>query len=511
MFDTIRNFFSADSTLPPPEDPKVKKGGLSVPSFLRQAKPSKTTPLPLTDRRLINTDLTTMRTGASTYAVVREFVAASPDLSAAVWAYVRNCVTQDMSAIGKNRDNTFNAEATALAQQFIVNFNVLGNYGGGYTWAPSIVSLAESLVKELLQYGSCSAELILDKSYVPIRIQPVSVTNVKFLPDDKGVLKPQQTIGSTTTDLDTPAYVYVALDQDLLEPYSNSPLEASLQPALFSTEFINDVRKVIQKVLHPRMFATLSEERLKTYLTVAAQHDPALRKTEIDAIVEGIKNSINNLEPEDALVLLDSVKVDLLNNGNTSLSDEYKIVKEISDAKLATGAKTMPAILGHGSASSNVASTETLLFMKSVLGVQAKINELFSKLFTLAVRLLGQDAYIEFKFAEVDLRPKSELEAFKAVKQSRILELLSLGLMTDEEACIELTGKLPPAGYKPLTGTMFKAGANSGVGNAASGSPTGGDTGQGDQSKSNDGSTMNKNLNSDAPKGVKSQNNKSKG
>ena len=40
-----------------------------------------------------------------------------------------------------------------------------------------------------------------------------------------------------------------------------------------------------------------------------------------------------------------------------------------------------------------------------------------------------------------------------------VLEQLSLGLISDEEACLRLTGKLPPAGYKPLSGTFFKAGA----------------------------------------------------
>ena len=35
------------------------------------------------------------------------------------------------------------------------------------------------------------------------------------------------------------------------------------------------------------------------------------------------------------------------------------------------------------------------------------------------------------------------------------LEKLSLGLITDEEASLTLTGKLPPPGYKPRAGTMF--------------------------------------------------------
>jgi hypothetical protein len=71
---------------------------------------------------------------------------------------------------------------------------------------------------------------------------------------------------------------------------------------------------------------------------------------------------------------------------------------------------------------------------------------------------MGEDIYVQFEFARVDIRPDAELEAFKTMKQSRILEQLSIGMISDEEAAIALTGKLPPPGYKPLSGTFFKAG-----------------------------------------------------
>jgi hypothetical protein len=48
------------------------------------------------------------------------------------------------------------------------------------------------------------------------------------------------------------------------------------------------------------------------------------------------------------------------------------------------------------------------------------------------------------------------------MRQSRILEQLSLGLITDAEANLELTGTLPPPGAPKLSGTMFK---NSSPGN----------------------------------------------
>ncbi len=73
----------------------------------------------------------------------------------------------------------------------------------------------------------------------------------------------------------------------------------------------------------------------------------------------------------------------------------------------------------------------------------------------MAVRLLGHQASVKFKYEDVNLRPEIELESFKVIKQSRLFKELSLGLRSDEEVSIELTGTLPPKGFIPLSGTRF--------------------------------------------------------
>jgi hypothetical protein len=112
---------------------------------------------------------------------------------------------------------------------------------------------------------------------------------------------------------------------------------------------------------------------------------------------------------------------------------------------------------------------------------------MYSRMLTMAMRIMGYDVIVEFKYADIDLRPKAEMAAFAQTNQQMVLELLSLGLVSDAEASLRLTGKLPPAGYKPLSGTMFKQGAQK--------ADTQGNYG----GASNDGSTLNKNLAPDTP------------
>lgn len=448
--------FSAAILLPPVPVPKTRPGQTAIPSFLRQATPDPNSNLQRRDRRLASTDITTLRLGTNSQQVIRDFVAASPDLAMAVSTYIRIGIPNHFKIKAYNMDGTFNVDATNLAHQILTRMDILGNYEDGFSGIWSLRSTSEALAKELIMFGACSAELVLDKARLPRGFVPISTRDIRFRPDNQWT-KPIQDIGGQEVDLDIPTFFYCSIDQDLKEPYADSPLEAAIQPVLADQEFQNDLRRVLKRAIHPRLDVSINLEMLKKSMPAEYLHDPQKFKEYLDRVIADVEAQVNGLRPEDALVHYDFVTLEYKNNGSDSTSDNYEILQKIVNAKLATGARSLPSILGHGSGSQNIASSETLLFIKNADGlVRSKLNEIYSKAFTLAVRLFGQDAYVKFEYDPIDLRPEVELEAFRSMKNSRILDLLSLGMITDEEAAIELTGKLPGATYKPLSGTYFR-------------------------------------------------------
>lgn len=487
---------SAATDLPTPETPKVKNKQQVLPSYLKTANPNPDSALTATDRRLINTDLTTLRQGANTRKIIRDFVRSSPDLSAAITAYVRTGITSGYTAVAKNPDGSFNPEGTATLAQMITRLNILNDYSIGYDDSLSIRGLSETWARELLMNGAMAGELVLDKARLPDKMQPISIEQIRLYPSRDGKkMVPTQFLAGTEISLDIPTFFMVYLDQDTLEAYPISPIEPALQAVLFSIDFMNDIRRIVKKAIHPRVVVSIDEDKFYKSLPPDIKNDSDKLTEHLNQVIADVAEQINGLEPEDALVVFDSIGIDIQDHGNTNLSNEYTVIQEMADAKMATGAKVMPTLLGKSSGTSNVASAEVLVFMKYVEGtVWSKLNEMFSKMFTLGLRLLGLDVYVEFSYNSIDLRPDSELESFRAVKQSRILELLSLGLMGDDEASVILTGHLPPAGYKPLTGTGFRA--NTSVEPA----------GDGYNGASNSGSTTNQNLERGKPGAPKSQN-----
>lgn len=457
--DSIAEFLdvSAATQLPPIAPPKVRPGSSTFPSYLKTTAPSNL-PLDQVDRKLASTDTTSLRNGASTRQIIADFVAASPDLSAAVWAYIRLGIPQSYTAVAKNPDGTFNREATMLAQHVLTRLNLLPDYvTDGFTGPQSVRATSESLAKELIQYGSCCGEMVLNKARLPARIQPISTTQIKFVAANDKTLIPWQYIGSEKIPLDISTFFYVTLDQSLLDPYSSSPIESAIKPVIYSESFANDITRIVAKVIHPRQKIRIDEEMLRKNLSQEAQMDPAKAAEELNAVISQVEQKINSLRPEDALVYLSSVGFEVENPSNAGLAAEYTVLQEMSNARLSTGSKTNGTVLGYASGSSNIASAEIMLFIRSCTGaIKAPLEEFWSRALTLGVRLFGLDVVVEFKFAAIDLRPDAELASFRQTEQMMVLELLSLGMISDDEACLRLTGSLAPPGMTPLSGTMFK-------------------------------------------------------
>lgn len=461
LITSARRFLAA-TVLPEPAPPKAPKGQTSLPGYRRQVAASASA-ITKPDRRLANTDTLTLRNAASTKATIRSFAIASPDMSAAVNAFLRVGIPERYTVIARTMDGVISPEGTQLAQQVLRRATYVPDYSLGFNTTASVYALACSLGKELLYYGAAAMEVALDSARIPAQFAPVHSPSVKFYEDGPG-LRPVQEVGGEELDLDIPTFFYTSLDQDLLDAYSSSPMEAALQPVLADQDFMNDLRRVLKRAVHPRITATIIEEKLRAAAPLEALNDPEKLATFTNGVLATVIDNLTNLAPEDALVGFDSIEYGYLDGDSPDVAANVQAVQNLLNAKMATGTKTMPAVLGHGQGG-NHASTEAVLFTKQANMVRLHISELFSRALTLSCRLMGQEVYVEFQYDTIDLRPEAELEAYRLMKQNRITDQLSMGMVSDEEACVQITGNMPPPGMPKLSGTMFKAGTPNPEGN----------------------------------------------
>lgn len=447
------------------ETPKVSNKQTTLPGYVPSAS-FVSAPLQRKDVNAASSDIAAVsRRGTTTPDVIRSLTRLHPDASAAKNAYIRVGIPEKYLIIARNPDNTINREATQLVKNIASRLDNMPDYASGYAQISSLRSTAEALANEMLIEGGMALELVLDKFYMPYKFQPVPVKQIIWREDkDPQHVFPQQNIAGQFIDLDQPTFFYTSIDQDLLTAYAVSPFEGAVQPVIASADFIQDMRRIVKRAVFPRMDVTIDEAKLRARIPPEILNDSIKCEEYINSVISSLEQTINAVGPEEALVHFDFITVKQVEDTGGDSADAFETVKSIYDEKVSTGAKTLPSILGHGSGSQNVASTETLVFMLSTNGIiRLKLHEIFSKAFTLSARLFGHDVVVEFKYDEINLRPDLELEAFRSMKQSRIRELWSDGLLSDDEASLLLTGNLTPEGFKPMSGTGFFKGGGAPV------------------------------------------------
>lgn len=445
------------SSLPPLAPIKAPNGGgAALPSYRKTVKANPGVQIQRKVFDVTNVDVvSTYRRGATTVDNVRAFSRFSPEMSAAFAANNRVGIPEKYTTIARNPDGSFNLPGTMLAMQILRQMNAMADYEDGFSHVGSLRSVCEALGRSIQTEGAMAMELVLDKARLPWSFQPIAVSQVVFEEDDKG-LKPFQKIGGELIDLDRPTFFYTSLDPDLYDAYAQSPMESALQAVLASSKFTNDLRRLCERHVYQRYDIMLIEEKIAERLPVEVVQDPSLLPAYLDGLIDTVASAVNDLGLEDALVHYDFFEVKYIEGGSGETPTTFETVNNITSGKLATALRTPPSILGMGSTSQNLASTETLMFMLNANGmIRLKLNEILSKAMTLSVRLFGLDVTVEFEFDDIDLRPQAELEAYKSMKQSRLLTQLSFGFITDEEFCLRMTGQLPPPGHAPLMGTLF--------------------------------------------------------
>lgn len=441
------------ANLQPPPLPKAPKGQVAQPGYRTRIEPS-TSALQKPSTRSSSLDrVAELRQQNTDYAALRAIQKYSPEIGSAVSLMLRMAITKKFKVVGRDLDGQVSPEATLMAQELLRRLTFMGNPDGSFTAQKGIHTLCETLAIDGLLSGAMALEVALDKARIPAQFVPVAVSTLVIYDEDSSY-KMVQKVGGTEIDLDIPTFIYTPWDQVVTEAYATSPLTASMQPVMTDLEFNNDTRRALKRAVLPRLAVTIDLEKVKKGTPPDILADSELFATYLNNVRSLVESVVNSAQPEEAFVGFDYVDYKYI-DGGFDPSQVIERVQKVLNAKLVAGVRTLPVALGFTS-TSNASSTESMLFIKTCEGLQMKLNETLSRGLTVAVRLMGIDAYVEFAFDSVNLRPEDELEAFKSMRQSRILEQLSLGFITDEEASLELTGHLPRPGAPKLSGTMFK-------------------------------------------------------
>ena len=406
------------------------------------------------ERSYINTSIRDLR-AVSPVTAIRALTRFNGIFSTAVHSYIQLAMSGYKVTAYKAGTHEFDPVATRVATSILVSLDTLYDYTIGFSDKQSTDGLLETLLKEVLHTGACCAELVLNRYTLPEKVVTVPVDTLSWVPNkDKSVYPKQRSSDGDDIELNLPTIFYASMHQVSNSKFPRSPLEAALQMLFVYTEFIEDLNKVLRRTGHSRLVIKIVQEAVKNMAPLDYVNDPKKMTDFFNTTREQIEDVIKGLEPDEALVLYDSAEVDSI-SAKGEKADYTELLKSLG-GMMAASLKTMPSVVGLGQGSQNLATAETMVYVKLVGSIQKPVATVMSRLITLAVRLVaGVDSYCTFVFNPVNIRPPSELSAHESVIFQTHLRKLSLGLYTDEEfAHIVGTGPRAP-GAPALSGTMF--------------------------------------------------------
>jgi len=442
--------------------------------------------IPFVDRRSFLETVDQLRAAGNTWGAIRKLSKIDGVFSAAVHNIVQVAMSGYMSC-ARTLDGRFSPEGTIGLYSLLAQINTIYDHSKGYSRRRPINSILTTMLREVVITGGVGGELVLDKARFPDYIHPISPSGIEWISRGDGTVFPrQQPASGDPIDLDIPTVWFESSHQDTLELYFTSMMEGGLSEAFYFDEYVNDIRRSVKQSGATRLTIVISAEKIAATAPPEAQADGDKMQKYMEDTRTGIESVVAGLNPEDALVMYDTAKADHLQSGLGVKTDYVPLLKTINGL-LSTALKTPPSILGlRAEGSQSLSNTETLVFLKTARSPQIPVEGVMGRALTLAMRLFGFEGYVEFKFNPIDIRPSNELEAFFTMRQNRILQKLSLGHISDDEAAWML-GCFPRVeGAPELTGTMFMQ--QNQVGNPTPNSDAMGRNTQSDQPTSGGGS-----------------------
>ena len=349
--------------------------------------------------------------------------------------------------------NQIDPEGQKLINAVLSRMDNILDYSIGYDDKAGLHRVVEQLLNDVATTGGLGVELVLDDQRLPERLVPFPYDSVTWRQGSKSRFPVQRGTGEEV-ELNHPTVAVADFHRSVNEVYAYPMFEAALKEGRAYEQFVESMRKVLQMAGHARLHVSLDYMRIKDAAPPETQSDPEALKAWMAEVRADVEAIINDLKPEEALVTFDVATVTPLETSEEK--SEYVSLLNALSGNLATALKSNPSILGlRLEGSQSLSNTESLIFLKVAHAIRRPVEEALSRLLTLACRLFGATVYTKFVFDPIELRPGTELAAFKIMEQDRDMKFLSMGVITDDEFSVRQGLSGLPDGYKPLSGTMF--------------------------------------------------------
>jgi hypothetical protein len=408
------------------------------------------------------TDIFTTRQTSDSRDLLNNLFRHDPDVSATVNGYLTVANTEPVFIVYDSKGE-IDRKGMQILKQLITGLTIRYDYTKGFELRPSLYQIAEEFRYMLLLRGGIACELVMNKLLIPTELRNVDMATLDWLEKTSGRYTPVQTTANISEEisLDNPNFFVSFFRRNPTNIYTFSHFVAAINTIAARQQVINDLYRILQKTGFPRITVKVVEEVLRKNAPADERSDEKKMRAWLNARLSEISSNIANLRPDQAFVHMDSVETDTMNKGGPKQATDVTAVIEVLNGMNQAALKTMSTIIGRGESGVNTASTEARIFSMNADDLNKPVADIFAKALTFALRMQGIESFVVCRFLPAELRPDLELEPQRLAKQSRLLSMLSEGLIGDDEFHLAMFNRPRPDSIPELAGSKFLAPAAS--------------------------------------------------
>ncbi|OMF39742.1 hypothetical protein [Paenibacillus peoriae] len=432
--------------------------------------------LPKKHQQAHNIDLTKLQSYTAE-ELLELLISVHPDVSYALYTYLRMGDTELTFTAKKPNGNADKSGQLVLDELKAMLNTPLPS--PGYQHGRSLDKLDTIQRMMIMVRGACAGEIVLNvRCNDVIDIVPVDPALIWFRRESEtNRLTPWQYVKNPRRSaneewfgnykkIDTPTFIYEEFDPMVDDPYGRTPMLPVLQVVFFHLQVLADLKAVVHNQGYPRLDISMLEEIMLKNMPNNLKSNPDGQQKWLKERMDEMLNDFNSLNPDDALVHWDSVKVEYLKGGNSGPMIDIKKLIDIIDTQMATSLKTLLTILSrHQGSTETYSSIDTQIYIKNVESARSVTKRFWQRAFSLSARVKGTQTKVEADYLPIDLRSENEIERDRRSKIDNYIIAEKNFYITPLEAAEEIRWTLNinakiPAELLPLLVKKLKTDSN---------------------------------------------------
>jgi len=383
------------------------------------------------------------------------FAANDSAFSASLYTHLRMMVDTFTLTAFKSNKTTFK-EGQLYLNSLIEKLNYEDDWTEGFSQASTLLDQIGRIGRNLLTSDNASAALFVqinDKTYEVERFYPIDCDRVYFdnqIFYNKKPPKPYIYQNGTKVILDVVNFLWQPLDPDTEELTGNNPLRPALRNTFTKIEFLDNLRKVLKNQAWPKIKVVIDEEAVINMSPAEIRNDSKQLIEFLNNYVGSVKDQLTNIEADQNLVVYDTIKEMSFLESKSNF--DPRPIAELLDSEAISALKAPPSTVGKGGSTrtgEGLASAELVIFRRSVKALRRNIENIFSRAFTLALRLKGLQGYAKFRLKEFTLRPPEESAQYDRMRQDTIIKAWAIGSIGDKEKDYKIRAMHDLDGFPP--------------------------------------------------------------